>query len=242
MTKKLATSKAPNSYSKAAEKIKEIISLGWVDIPDASSYRGHGTAGRMIEFLLDLKENNNDSPDLFDWEIKTHGGGPSLITLFHKEPEPQGIMNQMVHAYGWDDDKGRVSFRVTIEGKHKRGFYVTNEPDRVSVRHNGRDILAVPFWTHNVLLGAAGAKLRRLILVDCEINKTKKQIRYTGATAYWEFNLTGFCDACEKGIVWIDFDARTSKGRGTALRNHGTKFRIKLSDIHLLYQNSRKIT
>ena len=99
MTKKLATPKAPNSYSKAAEKIKEIIGLSWVDIPDASSYRDHGTAGRMIEFLLDLKENNNDSPDLFDWEIKTHGGGPSLITLFHKEPEPQGIMNQMVHAY-----------------------------------------------------------------------------------------------------------------------------------------------
>lgn len=242
MIKRLVPSKVPKSFNAAAEKIKEIISMGWIDIPDASSYRGHGTPGRMIEFLLDLKENNNDSPDLFDWEIKTHGGGPSLITLFHKEPEPQGIMSKMVHAYGWKDDKDRISFRVTIEGKHKRGFYVTNEPDRVSVRHNGKDILAVPFWTHNVLLGAAGAKLRRLILVDSETNKAKKQIRFTGATAYWEFNLTGFCSACESGLVWIDFDARTQSPTNSTLRNHGTKFRIKLGDIGHLYQNSKKIT
>lgn len=242
MIKKIGSSKAPKSFTQAANKVKEIIRMGWIDIPNASSYRGHGTPGRMIEFLLDLKENNNDSPDLFDWEIKTHGGGPSLITLFHKEPEPQGILNQVVHAYGWPDGKGRISFRHTIEGKSKRGFYVVNEPDRVSVRNNGKDILAVPYWTHNVLLGAAGAKLRRLILIDSETNKATRQIRFTGATAYWEFNLTGFCGACESGLVYIDFDARTSGGKGTALRNHGTKFRIKLTDIGHLYQNSRKIT
>lgn len=242
MIRKLTESKTPKSFTAASAKIKEIIRMGWIEIPDAKSFRGHGTQGRIIESLLNVSENNNDSPDLLDWEIKTHSGGNSLVTLFHKEPEPKGIMDKVVHAYGWDDDKGRVSFRHTIEGETNRGFYVVNEPDRVSVRHRGPDLLAVPFWTHNVLLGAAGAKLRRLILVDCEVDKIKQRIKYTGATAYWEFNLTGFCGACEKGIVWIDFDARTSKGRGTALRNHGTKFRIKLADIGLLYQNSKKIT
>ncbi|MCZ6904032.1 MAG: MvaI/BcnI family restriction endonuclease [Acidobacteria bacterium] len=58
----------------------------------------------------------------------------------------------------------------------------------------------------------------------------------------WEFNLTGFCDSLQRGIVCIDFDARTQQGRGTALRNHGTKFRVRVDHLSLLYKNSRKIT
>ena len=51
----------------------------------------------------------------------------------------------------------------------------------------------------------------------------------------------GFCNALEKGVVYIDFDARTQKGEGSALRNHGTKFRVNISDIGSLYRFSKKI-
>lgn len=238
--RKLTPATLPKSSTAVFSEIKRVIKLGWIDVPDKKSYRGTGTQGRLIEDLLEIKENNNDSPDLKDWEVKTHQGG-TLITLFHKEPEPKGIMTSIVHTFGWMDNQGRMSFRHTLESESKRGFYVVNELDRVLIRNNAQDMV-VPYWTHNAILGIAGRKLSRLVLVDCEVNKVKKQIRYTGATAFWEFNLTGFCDAMHKGIVKIDFDARTQKGPGTSLRNHGTKFRVSASDIHLLYQNSKKIT
>jgi hypothetical protein len=77
------------------------------------------------------------------------------------------------------------------------------------------------------------------------MSKTKRFVEPTlpkSATAFWDFNITGFCDACEKGIVKIDFDARTTKGPGTALRNHGTKFRINVKELPHLYGFSQKIT
>ena len=49
------------------------------------------------------------------------------------------------------------------------------------------------------------------------------------------------CGFIEKGPIYLDFDARTSKGRGTALRNHGTKFRISYKDIVKLYDYNHTI-
>lgn len=40
----------------------------------------------------------------------------------------------------------------------------------------------------------------------------------------------------------LDFDARTKQGKGSALRNHGTKFRVHVNDIGVLYENSELIT
>ncbi len=239
--KKLVKQVLPKTSSAAFKEIKRIIDMGWMPIPDKKSYRGHGAPGRLLEHLLGIDENNSDSPDLYDWEVKFHGGN-SLLTMFHKDPEPRGIIRFMVHEHGWLDDKGRISFRHTIAGRTNRGFYVVNEVDRVVVRHDTKDTV-VPHWKHNTLLNAAGAKLRRLIVVDGEVkHHPEKQVRYKSATAYWDINLTGFCDALEKGHVWIDFDARTKEGEGSAIRNHGTKFRVKIGDISKLYSYSHKIT
>ncbi len=232
----------PRSFAAASAKIKEILKMGMIPIPDKKSYRGTGAPGRLLEDLLGIAENNHDSPDLQDWEVKFHGGG-TLITLFHKDPEPRGITRFLIHDHGWPDGQGRISFRHTISGKSDRGFYVVNDPDRVIVRHETKDTHP-PFWRHNTLLGAAGAKLRRLILVDGKVTheSTGKHVEYKTATAFWDFNLTGFCDALEKGDVCIDFDARTNAGKGSSIRNHGAKFRVHLDKIGNLFEHSKKIT
>lgn len=238
--KHLVNPKLPRSSATAFAEIKRILNMGWVDIPDEKSYRGTGAPGRLLEHLLGIEENNQDSPDLMDWEIKFHGGR-ALITLFHKDPEPRGIMRNLVHEHGWPDGQGRISFRHTLGGESDRGFYVVNESDRIVIRHKIKDTV-VPFWRHNTLLNAAGAKLRRLILVEGEMQSHQRRVRYEEATAFWDFNLLGFCDALEKGTVLIDFDARTQGGAGTALRNHGTKFRVSVANLESLYEYSKKIT
>lgn len=231
----------PRSSTVAFKEIRRIIQDDPYIIPDEKSFRGHGGPGRLLEYHLGIAENNRDSPDLHDWEIKFHGGS-SLLTLFHKDPEPRGIMRQLVHEHGWPDDKQRVSFRHTIGGRSDRGFYVVNDPDRVAVRHQHIDTV-VPYWRHDTLMNTIGAKLRRLILVEgTVIHHPIKSVRYESATAFWEFNIGGFGKACEQGIVYIDFDARTQQGRGTALRNHGTKFRVHVDNLPSLYNFSKKIT
>lgn len=230
-------SKIPASSNKAFAAIHEIIKMGEVEIPP--QFQGAGAPGNTLEYLLDLKVNNNDSPDLLDWEIKFHGGN-SLLTLFHKDPSPKGIIDKVVDKFGWDDGKGRISFRHTISGRSERGFFVENTRNRITVS-NIWDLSIVPYWDHNTILNAIGAKLRRLILVHGKVNKTTRTVVYNNAVAYWDLDLMGICESITEGKIYIDFDARTKGGRGTALRNHGTKFRIHVNNIQEIYENHQVI-
>lgn len=229
-------SRIPSSSRSAFAIIQEIISMGSVDIP--AQFRGAGAPGNTLEYLLNIQQNNFDSPDLLDWEIKFHGGA-SLLTLFHKDPQPRGIMDKVVDAFGWES-KGHISFRHTLSGSSERGFRVNNANDRITIT-NINDPSIVPYWDHNTILNAIGAKLRRLILVHGKVDKAHRQVIYNTAVGYWDLNLMGICTAITDGLVYIDFDARTTAGRGTSLRNHGTKFRININDIGRLYENSQVI-
>jgi len=230
-------SKIPSSSNKAFAAIQEIIKMGEVDIPH--QFQGAGAPGNTLEYLLNLEVNNNDSPDLYDWEIKFHGGD-SLLTLFHKDPSPRGILDKLVDRFGWDDGKGRISFRHTLSGRSERGFFVENLKNRITVS-NIWDLSIVPYWDHNTILNAIGAKLRRLILVHGKVNKAKRTVVYNNAVAYWDLDLMGICESISQGIIYIDFDARTKAERGTALRNHGTKFRIHVNNIQEIYENHQVI-
>jgi len=146
-----------------------------------------------------------------------------------------------VHDYGWEDDQGRISFRHTIEKETSRGFYIVNEEDRIVIRNRLKDG-AVPHWTHNTLYNAFSSKLRRMIVVEGKMLTNPRSVVYQKATAYWEPDIKGFSQAIAEGLFQIDFDARTQGGRGTAIRNHGTKIRIKVSDLSKVYANKRVIT
>ena len=227
----------PPSGSSSFKKITEILKAGTWDFN--GKYNGSGGPGNLLEDLLGIKENNADSPDLAGWEIKFHGG-TSLLTLFHKDPEPRGVINKMVNDYGWDDGKGRISFRHTISSASPRGFYIVDEEDRIVIR-NKTTKGAVPHWLHNTLLNALSSKLRRLIVVDGKVLKNPRRVVYQSATAYWEPDIKGFLKAVVDGVFYVDFDARTKAGRGSAIRNHGTKFRIKVEDLTKVYTHKLDI-
>ena len=92
-------SKIPGSSKNIFFLIQEIVRMGEVEIP--LQFNGAGAPGNTLEFLLGVKQNNFDAPDFNDWEVKFHGGG-SLLTLFHKDPQPTGILNGMVDTFGWE--------------------------------------------------------------------------------------------------------------------------------------------
>lgn len=218
-------------------RLREVINLEWVNFPNDKSYRGTGGPGLLLEELIGVNRSNRDGPDTGNWELKYHGG-TAPITLFHKTPEPKGNMHAIVHEFGWLDKNGRISFRHTIWGTSPRGFRIVNEDDRIVIRNDNTSNFISPYWTHDTLITSFAFKLRRLAIVHGK--KRKNQVRYESAHLFWDPSITKFINAIENGIIAIDFDARTTGGEGRALRDHGTKFRIKLKDLESLYLNNRQ--
>lgn len=217
-------------------RVRALIKTGWLDIPSGGGYGGTGGPGILLEERLGVRGGNLDIPDAGRWEIKFHTKN-ALLTLFHLEGEPRGHMHQMVRTFGWCDRKGRTSFRHTIRGRSDKGFYVANESNRITVRHDIVSDIIWPYWTHDKIVNAFAAKLRRLIVVEGK--RRTGQVRYERAWAYESPQTTMFAGAVERGIVAIDFDARTNNGRG--LRNHGTKFRISVDDLRLIYAKRTRL-
>lgn len=220
-------------------RLRGILEKGdWVELPNRFGYRGSGAPGKVLETLLGVDGGNSDTPDSGKWEIKWHGGS-ALLTLFHLEGEPQKHMHYMVRQFGWKDEKGRTSFRHTLyQGKSKRGLYIDSESDRITVKHPDVSDIVWPYWTHDRLINAFAAKLRRLIVVKGK--KKTGYVKYEVAHLYEEPLITKFVQSIEQGTVCIDFDARTNNGQG--LRNHGTKFRVKYDDLKHLYNRRQKFT
>ncbi len=88
-------------------------------------------------------------------------------------------------------------------------------------------------------MSAFSYKLRRLLVVDA--TRSGKKATFGSATAYSDPYLRRFPDMVAGGDIAIDMDARYQSPESDAIRDHGTKFRIALSDLPKLYQNIRTI-
>ena len=216
-------------------RVREAIARGWIPVPDKRGYGGTGGAGKVLEKLLGVDGGNLDIPDAGKWEIKFHSS--SLLTLFHLEAKPKGHMHDMVRLFGIPDAKGRISFRHTLKGRSDKGLYVVNESGRISIRNDANSDVALPYWTHDSLINAFVAKLRRVLVVKGK--RKKPNIRFDSAWCYQEPKPLHFIESIESGVVAIDFDARTNNGSG--LRNHGTKFRVATDDLRRLYHDEHRI-
>ena len=194
----------------------------------------------FLEDLLGLSAGSMDIPDSLGWELKWFSNRTRLITLFHKEAKgPKNVMRAMVREYGWLDKMGRLSFRHTLEGQSDR-FKVRadDKARRIVVRPLGRRGPS-PYWSYDDLIAAAGAKLRRLVLVKGEVKK--QQVRFLYAEDYETFHLADFLQEVLRGAIPIDFDCRESKPGSVGLRNHGTKFRVSPLTICRLYLKKERL-
>ena len=209
-------------------------------MPGGSRYQGSGAAGMFLEDLLGLTAGSMDIPDSAGWELKWFSKRTQLITLFHKEANgPEYVMRKMVKHYGWLDKKGRLSFRHTLEGESDRFRVRADDKLRRLVVRPRTGGGPAPYWSYDELIAAAGAKLRRLILVKGEVEK--RRVRFLYAEAYETFHLADFIQEVLRGSIAIDFDCRESKPGSVGLRNHGTKFRISPLAICRLYFKKERI-
>ncbi len=80
----------------------------------------------------------------------------------------------------------------------------------------------VPYWGFDDLFHKAGTKLHKTIHVTAELKceGDVAYVRYVKFTMLEGFTRELWIKAIEKGMVLVDFDARTG-------HNHGTKFRLR---------------
>lgn len=216
------------------QRLRSVLLTRKYTMPDNAPYEGTGAPGVYLEKLLELKAGNQDIPDAGGWEVKYYTHKTALITLFHKEAEPQGVMRYLLNRWGWKDAKGRQSLRHTIRGKSSL-FRVVNDGGQIIVRPlkgNG----TVPCWPHDTLMNIAGGKLRRLLLVRGK--RTGQDVEYLRADCFENMAITELIDEIVRGTICIDFDVRSTETN--ALRNHGTKFRVAPEDVCRLYTKKHR--
>lgn len=226
----------PKTKKELFTRMLKILHHGAYQMP--AKYKGTGAPGTYLEDLLGLATGNKDIPDSVGWEVKYYTTKTNLITLFHKEPQPKDAVRYMVSKWGWKDSKGRMSFRHTIAGKSDR-FKVDTDGDQILIHRIGGDGV-VPHWTHDDILSAAGAKLRRVLLV---LGSRKEQaVTYTRVDCFEDLQLVAFIWEVCRGTVKIDFDAREMTPGSKGLRNHGTKFRVSPGDVCRLYAKKQRLS
>lgn len=110
--------------------------------------------------------------------------------------------------------------------------------ESVKLRANHQDNFdVVPYWGFDDLFHKAGVKLINCFYVqadqktEVENGKRNNYFLYNYVLKLSQFDQNKFIEAIRDGKIYVDFDARTG-------HNHGTKFRIRYSDIPSLYKNS----
>lgn len=226
----------PTTKKELYQELNELVRHGEYEMP-AVRYKGTGAPGLYLEDLFGFSAGNRDVPDNLGYELKFYTPKTNLLTLFHKEPRPEGVVGYMVRRYGWKDKQGRKSFRHTIAGRTDK-FQIDADANQILVRRVGGNG-TVPFWTNDDILSAAGAKLRRLVLVRGVRNGQK--VTYDRVDIYENLQLTFFVAKVVNGTVAIDFDAREMKPDSKGFRNHETKFRIQPENICRLYAKKERL-
>ena len=148
-----------------------------------------------------------------------------------------------------------MSFRQTIHGlSHSdRGFIVqidrtakkvlvSFDASKVSERNSEwltkveekvglGELNPQPYWGFDDLEHKAGTKLLNCFYVQAEVKKEdgKEFYWYNKVQMLQKFKFEGLLEALEKGVMLVDFDARTG-------HNHGTKFRLRQNNLPMLYE------
>lgn len=109
-----------------------------------------GSGGNTLEDLLGVEENNLRIPDWGIYELKTRGKQTSsLVTLFHREPQPAGSVPQLIRALGWKHKQAgnkypanEMSFRSTTKAgiSSDRGLAIELSSDRIELIYRPEEV------------------------------------------------------------------------------------------------------
>jgi hypothetical protein len=236
---------------KIIDEVNRIEKLGFV-----KSRRKNNTGiGKTFEDYLGVTENNDKLPDFAGFEVKSQRAlTSSFLTLFTKSPTgPSGANAYLRDTYGEEDEEypGLRKLHTSIFSnkfnsyKGISGFKIVNDVDDEVVRLEVKNLETNEItddsvhWTYKELENALTKKLNALFYVNAETRKVDglEEFHYTKAKIFLNVSLENLLKLIDDGKLMVDIrigSYKSGKNKGKT-HDHGTGFRIKPSDLGLLY-------
>lgn len=236
-----------NSLNDFIREYKKIKEMGWI-----KTHRSGPTGiGKTLEDLLGIEENNIDGPDFGEYELKScRINSQSMLTMFTKTPQPPRSNTYLREKYGYssnvynNDEKVLHStltaarfVPIADTGKKLR---IICDNEKISIASESE--IENVFWDKESLRKAFEKKYKNKFIY------AKAENRGTGATEEFNFieayEVSGFdYDAMikllEDGKIFVDL--RIGQYPDGRTHDHGTGFRIRESDQHLLFKINKRI-
>ncbi len=155
---------------------------------------------------------------MYGWRLKDHPNEWSFRqTISTLAPSDRGF--QVIV----DDIQRKVviSFGANAVGENQRDWLRTVE-ERIGLG----ELTPQPYWGFDDLKHKAGTKLKNTfyVLADAKTQGGIEYFKYNGIIMLQRFDFDKFLVGLRKGIIKVDFDARS--GHLRVGHNHGTKFRM----------------
>ncbi|MCM1135713.1 MAG: MvaI/BcnI family restriction endonuclease [Clostridium sp.] len=230
---------------------KKICDMGWIRTHRA----GPTGIGKTLEDLLGIQENNIDSPDFGDYELKScRLNSNSMLTIFTKTPQPRGAANTLRMTFGYssdayDNDEKVLHSTLSADrfvpiANTGRSLKIFCGPEKISiVAEDGKEYA---YWTRDALKKAFEKKYKDKFIYAKAIAQgagANEQFKFTEAYEVSGFNYDAFVALLERGKIYIDLRIGQYHGgiKNGQIHDHGTGFRIKENDQPLLFKVNRKI-
>lgn len=215
------------------EKLKEIKATGYV----VSKRKGNTGIGYTLETLLKIKENNLKTPDFGKIEIKSQRRNVSnKVTMFTFNRAAWKIKQKdLIEKYGYTDTNKRLSLYCTANSKpNNQGLYLKIEDEALRLYHVNKELIAE--WQVIDLVETFKSKMPALVVVsaDSRINSDEKEELWFNESYFLKNpDKDNFIDLIKKDIIIVDIRMHLKKT--SAVRNHGTAFRIDEKFLNLCF-------
>lgn len=229
-------------------KIKE---MGWIK----THRQGTTGIGKTLEDLLGILENNKDQPDFGDYELKScRLNSSSMLTLFTLAPSPKKSNQYLLEKYGYfskGHDNDKKILHATLSANKFSPIADTGNALKIHCEQAGiyvesQNIIENVYWPRENLKNQFEKKYKNKFVYAKALNRGKgasEEFHFIEAYEVSGFDYGTFIELLECGKIFVDFrigkyQSGEKKGKS---HDHGTAFRIRETDQHLLFKVQNKI-
>ena len=233
--------KPPGNHGAVGNTLEKLLGIDEnnLPLPNAAEWelkgQRRGTSSLVTLFHLDPSPQalglvNNLLIAKYGWPLENHPNEVSFRqTITTVAPSDRGfqvIIDETEH-------KVMISFNANVVGERHRVWLQTVE-QRVGLGQ----LNPQPYWGFDDLEYKAGTKLKNtfFVLADSKTQDGIEYFKYNGIIMLQTFGFEKFLEALRRGILKVDFDARTGYNRRG--HNHGTKFRIPANFLPIFYEQA----
>lgn len=237
-----------NDFINEFEKVK---AMGWIKTHRA----GPTGIGKTLEDLLGIPENNLDEPDFGDYELKScRIDSNSMLTMFTRAPEPHRANTYLRTKYGYSSnayDNDEMVLHSTLSANRFTPIANTGHKLKISCAADGiyiesEDGVENIFWSREALRACFEKKYKNKFVYAKALSQgegANEEFKFVEAYEVSGFDYDAFISLLEEGKIYVDlrigqYHHGRNKGK---THDHGTGFRIKESDQHLLFKVKNKI-